>query len=97
MSQTTRKEVLQKLQRRYSSAGAQYKRKLLDQAQELLGYHRKAAIRELGAPQIESVRGLPASGRAGRAGSARERLRTRFAYELHLVGRVPGLGTDACR
>jgi hypothetical protein len=41
------------LRRRYSSAGAEHKRKLLDQAQELLGYHRKAAIRALRAPAIE--------------------------------------------
>ena len=47
MSKRTRIEVLQKLRRRYESAGAEHKRKLLDQAQELLGYHRKAAIRAL--------------------------------------------------
>jgi len=55
MSQRTRVEVLTKLRRRYQSAGAQHKRKLLDQAQELLGYHRKAAIRALRAPPV--VRG----------------------------------------
>src|SRR6266446_1516997 len=55
MSQRTRVEVLTKLRRRYRSAGAQHKRKLLDQAQELLGYHRKSAIRALGAPTM--VRG----------------------------------------
>lgn len=53
MSQATRKEVLQKLRRRYQSAGAEHKRQLLDQAQELLGYHRKAAIRALRAPTVE--------------------------------------------
>jgi hypothetical protein len=53
MSQTTRKEVLKKLRRRYLSAGPEHKRKLLDQAQELLGYHRKAAIRSLRAPTVE--------------------------------------------
>ena len=47
MSQTTRIEVLEKLRRRYKAAGAQYKSKLLDQAVQLLGYHRKAAIRAL--------------------------------------------------
>jgi hypothetical protein len=47
MSQTTRKELLEKLRRRYRSAGSPHKRKLLDQAQELLGYHRKSAIRAL--------------------------------------------------
>jgi hypothetical protein len=55
MSQQTRIEVLQKLRRRYEHAGAEHKRKLLDQAQELLGYHRKAAIRALRAPAV--VRG----------------------------------------
>jgi hypothetical protein len=53
MSQTTREEVLSKLRRRYQSAGLAHKRKLLDQAQELLGYHRKAAIRSLRAPAVE--------------------------------------------
>lgn len=55
MSTRTRIEVLTKLRRRYHSAGAEHKRKLLDQAQELLGYHRKAAIRALRAPVV--VRG----------------------------------------
>jgi len=52
MSQPTRTEVLQKLRRRYEHAGAEHKRKLLDQAQELLGYHRKAAIRAMRAPRV---------------------------------------------
>ena len=47
MSQSTRTEVLEKLRRRYESAGAEHKRKLLDQAVQLLGYHRKSAIRAL--------------------------------------------------
>lgn len=53
MSQSTRKEVLRKLRWRYQSAGPTHKRKLLDQAQELLGYHRKAAIRALRSPSVE--------------------------------------------
>lgn len=47
MNQMTRKQVLEKLRRRYATAGAEHKRKLLDQAVQLLGYHRKAAIRAL--------------------------------------------------
>jgi hypothetical protein len=47
MSQPTRTEVLEKLRRRYETAGMEHKSKLLDQAQELLGYHRKAAIRAM--------------------------------------------------
>jgi len=38
---------LEQLRRRYKTAGAEHKRKLLDQAVQLLGYHRKAAIRSL--------------------------------------------------
>src|SRR5437870_4200579 len=52
MSQRTRTELLSKLRRRYRNAGAEYKHKLLDQAQEMLGYHRKAAIRALRAPEL---------------------------------------------
>ena len=54
MSQQTRTEVLIKLRRRYGTAGAEHKRKLLDQAQELLGYHRKSAIRALGTSTVVS-------------------------------------------
>ena len=53
MSQTTRKEILERLRRRYRNAGPEHKRQLLDQAQELLGYHRKSAVRALGAAQVE--------------------------------------------
>ena len=57
MSQQTREEVIQKLRGRYERAGAEHKRKLLDQAQELLGYHRKSAIRALGGRKVvRSVR-----------------------------------------
>jgi hypothetical protein len=55
MSKLTREEVLMKLRRRYATAGPEHKGKLLDQAQELLGYHRKAAIRALRQPVV--VRG----------------------------------------
>jgi hypothetical protein len=54
MSQKTREEVLRKMRRRYETAGAEHKRKLLDQAVELLGYHRKSAIRALRAPAMVS-------------------------------------------
>lgn len=49
MSTETKTEVLARLRRRYATAGPEHKSKLLDQAVELLGYHRKAAIRALGA------------------------------------------------
>ena len=55
MSQRTRKEVLEKLRRRYRKAGLEHKSKLLDQAQELLGYHRKSAVRALGGVEVERV------------------------------------------
>ncbi len=50
MSTETKKQLLARLRRRYVTAGAEHKIKLLDQAVELLGYHRKAAIRALRAP-----------------------------------------------
>lgn len=54
MSQKTRKEILERLRWRYRNAGAEHKRKLLDQAQELLGYHRKSAIRALTTAPVEA-------------------------------------------
>jgi hypothetical protein len=50
MSTETKAEILARLRRRYVTAGGEHKGKLLDQAVELLGYHRKAAIRALRAP-----------------------------------------------
>ena len=47
MSQLTRNEVLAKMQQRYDRAGLEYKSRLITQAVELFGYHRKAAIRAL--------------------------------------------------
>jgi hypothetical protein len=47
MSKTTKKEVLEKLRRRYQTAGPEHKTKLIDQAVGLLSYHRKAAVRAL--------------------------------------------------
>ena len=52
MSQKTREEVLAKLRQRYKSAGPERKEQLLNQAQELLGYHRKSAIRALRSAKV---------------------------------------------
>ncbi|GEM_PF-4055687 len=46
MSQAIRQEALAKLRRRYETAGLEHKRKLIDQAVQLLGYYRKAALAE---------------------------------------------------
>ena len=63
MSEITRKEVLIRMRRRYASAGLEYKGKLIDEAVELLGYHRKAAIRALGRTAVKAgvlhIRGRP--------------------------------------
>lgn len=66
MSTETKREVLARLRRRYATAGQEYKSKLLDEAVEMLGYHRKAAIRALGAraaaatqPRLNLVLGRP--------------------------------------
>jgi hypothetical protein len=55
MSKETKEQILVRLRRRYASAGITHKSKLLDQAIELLGYHRKAAIRALRQPPVKSV------------------------------------------
>jgi len=47
MSHKTRREVLDKMRRSYARAGFKYRRQPLDQAVDLFGYHRKAAIRAL--------------------------------------------------
>ena len=47
MSTQTKDEVINKLRRRYLTAGREHKRKLIDEVVALLGYHRKAAIRAL--------------------------------------------------
>ena len=48
MSTQTKDQVMNKLRRRYLTAGREHKRKLIDEVVALLGYHRKAAIRALG-------------------------------------------------
>jgi hypothetical protein len=64
MSQSTRIQVLEKLRRRYKAAGAEHKTKLIDQAVQLLGYHRKSAIRALHQAAASSTKGpLVLSGR----------------------------------
>ena len=55
MNKETKDQVLARLRRRYPTAGVQHKRKLLDQAVELLGYHRKAAIRALRQPPPQEL------------------------------------------
>jgi hypothetical protein len=55
MSQLTRKEVLNNLRRRYARAGKDYKSRLITEVVELLGYHRKAAIRALQARPPQAV------------------------------------------
>lgn len=55
MSKETKEQILVRLRRRYASAGNSHKSKLLDQAIELLGYHRKAAIRAVRQPHAKNV------------------------------------------
>lgn len=60
MSVQTRSEVMVKLRSRYRSAGFKHRAKLIDQAVEIFGYHRKSAIRALGARVVPA---LPRPGR----------------------------------
>jgi hypothetical protein len=65
MSAKTRQEVLARLRRSYARAGRKYKSRLLDQAIEMFGYHRKAAVRALG-PRAAAARGRAAPSIIGR-------------------------------
>ena len=47
MGSGTRQEVLARLRRRDQGAGRPDRKKLIDEAVELLGYHRRSAIRAL--------------------------------------------------
>src|SRR5678815_4609482 len=62
MSQNTRKEVLEKMCRRYQDGGPEHRKKLIDEAVELFGYHRKSAIRRL----LSGPIGQPFTPRMGR-------------------------------
>jgi hypothetical protein len=59
MSTKAKKEVLSGLRKKYHRAGAEYRVRLIDQAVELLDYHRKAAIRALNASAV-ATEGPPA-------------------------------------
>jgi hypothetical protein len=62
MSTTTKTEIMVKMRGRYLSAGLEYKRKLIDEAVCLFGYHRKSAIRALNATvakRLSIVTGRP--------------------------------------
>jgi len=50
MSEKTKEEVMFKLRARYRSAGREHRKKLIDHAVDLMGYHRKSAIRTLSDP-----------------------------------------------
>src|SRR5262245_40669201 len=63
MSQLTRKEVLHKMRQRYTRAAKGYKTRLITQVVELLGYHRKAAIRALQPPAPPPARAPALLGR----------------------------------
>ena len=63
MSKLSKNEVLAKLRRHYRQANAEYKRRLIDEAVSLLGYHRKSAIRALRAVPSKSPRESKRTGR----------------------------------
>jgi hypothetical protein len=55
MGSGTRQEVLATLRRRDQGAGRPHRKKPIDQAVELLGYHRKSAIRALAAEEARGA------------------------------------------
>lgn len=70
MSEQTKKEVMLKLRSCYRKAGAEYRRKLIDQSVELMGYHRKSAIRALNGTAVPSGKKPGISGRPRKYDSA---------------------------
>lgn len=70
MSEKTKKEVMLKLRSCYQKAGPPYRRKLIDQAVELMGYHRKSAIRALNQKAVSVPKGRAAAGRPRKYDSA---------------------------
>jgi hypothetical protein len=86
MSQKAKKEVLEKLRRCYGTAGPEYRRKLIDQAVDLMGYHRKSAIRALAAkPAV--VKGMP--GIVGRPRIYESALLMPALKTIWLIGQQP--------
>ena len=95
MSKQTKNEVMSKLRRRYRTAGAGHKKKLIDEAVALLGYHRKAAIRALRSEPVG--RGGGATGRPPeyRAAELRPVLRAVWSAANYPCGRrLAGMMTD---
>jgi hypothetical protein len=60
MSLKTRQETLARLRHFYKSAGREHKSKLIQDAIDLLGYHRKAAIRALNVGPLKKKASAPA-------------------------------------
>jgi len=63
MSHEVRKGLLLELQKRYGRAGTVYRRRLIDEVVELLGYHRKSAIRALSGRRRVGQRAVAVIGR----------------------------------
>ena len=87
MSTQTKNEVMSKLRRRYWSAGREHKRKLIDEAVALLGYHRKAAIRALRTPPRRRLGVITGRPREYDAGELRPVLRTIWSAANYPCGR----------
>lgn len=80
MSMGSRREVVERMKRRYERAGRGYRSKLIDQLCELCGYERKYAIKVLGGKR-PGPRGLPQGGARIRYGDE-ERQIIRQIWEL---------------
>jgi len=70
MSENTKKEVMLKLCSRYRQGGLEHRKKLIDQAVELMGYHRKSALRALAPKQRPRRETLGRPGRPRKYDSA---------------------------
>ena len=85
MSMGSRREVVERLRARYTKAGREYRRKLIDQLCELCGYERKYAIKVLGGK------------RPGPRGRTQGGARIRYGEdERHVVRQIWQLGDYPC-
>jgi hypothetical protein len=95
MSEQTKSEVMNKLRRRYRSAGLEHKSKLIDEAVAILGYHRKAAIRALRAVPVARVAVITGRPREYDALEVRPVLRAVWRAANYPCGRrLAGMMTD---
>lgn len=89
MSQNTKLELMERLRWRYVTAGPGYRRILIDQAVELMGYHRKSAIRALRAKKGSAGKKSQTKSAIGRPRFYEPERLLPVLREIWLIGQQP--------